>query len=107
MTQEYGDKIKFASISIATATTTTLVAAVTGKSIKLRSFILAAAASTTAIQFDGSGGVGLTGAMTIAATDNFVAPDNPHGWMRTVSGEALRLITTGGGAHGCLTYEEI
>jgi hypothetical protein len=65
-----------------------LIAAVTGK--KIRVLALAANyASSTTLKLQSGGSTGLTGAMT---GTSFVWPWNPAGWVQTASGEKLNAV---------------
>jgi len=85
-----------------------LVAAVTGKKIRLRSLVCSISADGS-LQFVDDAGtpVKLTGAMLLkTAGVPFVLPDNPEGWGDTTAGQALKATIVGGGhIDGVLSYQ--
>ncbi len=90
------------------ATDATQIAAVTGKAIRVLSYVMSAAGaaaikwqSTTSNQLSGLG-------IAMATNSTVVAPHNPSGWFQTVAGELLNIENSTGaniGGHG--TYVEI
>lgn len=77
----------------ATATATNdIVAAVTGKKIKvLAAFI--SQASATSFKFQSNATTDITNAFTTSASDLCVVlPYNPSGWFQTVAGEKLNFV---------------
>lgn len=83
----------------------TIVAAVTGKKIRVTSFALVSAGTVTARFESAAGGTALTGQMTMAANTSVVFPYNPNGWFETVISELLNLELSGAvSVDGCLTY---
>lgn len=98
---------KFAVID-ATTGDTTIVAAVTGKKIRVLSYVVTAANSSSTARFEsGAGGTSLSGVLRLLNVTAFVAPFNPMGYFETLSGEALSLEVTGGDVDGHLTYVEV
>ena len=91
-------------INVGTSGDSTIVTAVTGKKIRVLSFVLGAAAAVTARMESGAGGDALTG--RIALTDSLIWQiDCTHGCFETNAGETLNLES--GGAvdiDGHLTY---
>lgn len=99
--------VKRVNAQITTATTTELVAAVSGKSIQVLGLALheSAATNTTVIIQDDAGtpielfgGTGATIALSVGGTagpSSVVLPWNPRGWMQTTAGQALDLVNTG------------
>lgn len=83
-----------------------IVAAVAGKKIRVLGFFLVAAGAVTARFESGAGGTALTGQMTLAAGDPFVATGyNPLGWFETAAAAALNLELSGAvSVDGGLTY---
>lgn len=101
--------IKYAVIDSATSGDTTLVAAVTGKKIRLLSLIAVMTGTAVTIRFEsGTGGTALTGQMTPSQGGGFVLPYNPGGWFETAAGVLLNLELGGAqSVDGCLTYVEV
>jgi hypothetical protein len=86
----------------------TLVAAVTGRKIRVMSLALVASAAVTVQLQSGAGGTNLTGAMALAANGVLVLPFNSEGWGETAVATLLNLVL--GGAvpvAGVLTYIEV
>lgn len=84
-------------ISIASATTTTLVALVSSKKIRvLAMYLVSTGANTINLQSHAttSNSDGLPG---YAANGGIVLPFNPLGWFDTTTGEALDMVTSGSG----------
>lgn len=102
--------MKYAAIN--RATSGELVAAVTGKRIRVLSYLFSVATTTT-VRFD-SAATPLTGAMTATAGNAFPSPSPINlpggsvGQMQTEPGEALN-VTLGAGVQisGHLVYEEV
>lgn len=100
---------KFAKIDAAGAGDNEVVAAVTGKKIRVLALFLVMTGTAVTIRFESSaGGTALTGQMTPSQGGGFVLPFNPVGWFETVAGENLNLELGGAqSVDGCLTYVEI
>jgi len=97
-----------AAIRCHTSGNNTIVAAVSGKKIKVISVLLVAAGAVTARFESGANGTALTGQMSLAVDDNgFVLPPAPPGyhWFETVAGALLNL-ELGGAVYvdGCIVY---
>lgn len=99
--------VKRVNAQITSATTTELVAAVTGKAIQVLGLHLheSAAADTTVIIQDDTGSpvqlfggtgaaIGLSKAGTVGP-NSVTLPFNPRGWFQTSAGQALDLVSTG------------
>lgn len=99
---------KFKIINASTSGNNTLVAAVSGKKIRVLSYIIVLGAATT-IRFESSAdGTALTGQMEIAANSGIGASFNPLGHFETVAGELLNLELSGANnADGHLSYIEV
>ena len=97
---------QYAVIDDALSPDNTIVAAVAGKKIRVLGFFLVAAGAVTARFESDTGGVALTGQMTLAAGDPFVASGfNPLGWFETVAGKLLNLeLSAAVSVDGALTY---
>jgi hypothetical protein len=102
--------IKRAKIDAADSGDNTLVAAVTGKKIKVLGLILIAADAVNVRFEDGAGGTALTGLITLsAATDGFVLPQAFPGyhWMETTAATLLNLeLSSAVQVSGLLLYYE-
>jgi len=103
----YAD-VKYAIIDAATSGDNTIVTAVTGKRIRVLSYVLVSAGTVTARFESGAGGTALTGQMTTAANSVISAPYNPHGHFQTAEGALLNLELSGAvSVDGHITYEEV
>ncbi len=86
-----------------------LVAAVTGKKIRVLSLSLRLATAQT-LKFQSGGSTDLTGVMTTAPATGAALdwPFNVGGWIETVAGEKLNLVEGSSvQASGCLSYIEV
>ena len=94
-----------AAIDAASSGDNTLLAAVTGKRIRVHS-LFAVSAGTVTVRFESAaGGTALTGQMTMAANTGFVLPHNPAGWFETAAGELLNMELSGAvSVDGSFTY---
>lgn len=106
-------QVKFAEIDSAGNTTFDVVAAVTGKRIRVMSYVLSLEDNAQAVQFQSKGSGALVelsgnGIQAIASVNNtFAAPHNPAGWFETVAGEKLQIKSSAAGAiGGHLSYVE-
>ena len=110
LTYIYDQDFKRAAVSGATSGDNTLVAAVSGKKVKVLGLVLVAD-STVAIRLEsGASGTALTGVMTITVTDDnpvIVLPMTTPGshWVETAAG-ALLNMELGGAVQvsGCVVY---
>lgn len=102
-------QVKRAVIDAATSGDNTIVAAVTGKKIRVLSYFLILTGTTISLRWEsGAGGTALTGQMTLAQAGGMVLPHNPLGWFETASGELLNLELSGAqSVDGGLTYVEV
>lgn len=84
----------------------TLVAAVTGKKIRVHAFFLVATGGANTIAFEsGAGGSALTGDMDIGDNGQFVLPYSPAGWFETAAAALLNLeLSAGTAVAGGLVY---
>ena len=104
-------QVKRAAISGATSGNNTVVAAVTGKKIKVLALHITAAAAVDVRFEDGAGGDPLTGVMSLTDTNGLAitlpaAPPGYH-WFETTAATLLNMEL--GGAvqvSGCLVYYE-
>lgn len=101
--------IKFAKIAAASNGDNTLVAAVTGKKIRVLSYSLSAAGAVNGKFQSGAGGTDLTGLKYFAAAlPGATWPFNPGGWFETASAALLNLNLSGAVAVGGeLSYVEV
>lgn len=99
---------KHAAIDAATSGDNTIVAAVTGKRIRVLALTLVSAGAATARFESAAGGDALTGQMTLAASTVLTLPFNPVGWFETDAGELLNLeLSAAVSVDGCVVYEEV
>lgn len=101
--------IKRAVVDAAATPDNTLVAAVTGKKIRVLAMFAIMTGTAVTIRFEsGAGGTALTGQMTPSQGGGFVLPFNPVGWFETNSGELLNLELGGAqSVDGVLVYCEV
>lgn len=100
--------VKYAAISASTSGDNTIVAAVTGKKIRVLSLVLVSAGTTTTAFESAAGGTALTGDMALVANTGYVLPYNPFGWFQTVASELLNLeLSAAIAVAGSLTYVEV
>lgn len=105
---------QYAVIAATSIGDNTLVAAVTGKKIRVLSMVLVASGGANTVRLESdAGGAALTGLMDIAAVSatsdgQLVLPLNGFGWFETVAGELLNLeLSAATLVAGALVYEEI
>lgn len=99
---------KFAVIDHATSGDNTLVAAVTGKKIRVLAVYLVSAGTVTTRFESGAGGTALSGQMNLVANTGLVLPFNPVGWFETAASTLLNLELSGAvSVDGGLTYVEV
>lgn len=104
---------KYAPIAAATSGDNTLVAAVTGKILRVLSlFIYAGAAGNIYITSDPAGAVilgGSTNKINLPANGGFVLPYSGVGWFETtaVSHALVMNASSTGPFSGCLVYIEV
>ena len=99
---------KYAATAVAASGDNTLVAAVSGKKIRVLSLVLLSTAKQTVAFESGASGTALTGDMEIDANTPLVLPFNPEGWFETAAAALLNLELPGADAvTGCLSYVEV
>lgn len=81
------------SVAISTTATAALVAAVTGKRIRVHGYVIQAA-GTVNVKFQ-SASTDLTGAMPQAANTGVATQFAKDGWFDTAAGEALNIHLSG------------
>jgi hypothetical protein len=90
--------IFYAKATIATGTTDgSVVAAVTGKKIRVLAVYAKNGATATSITFN-SGSTAISAVFTNGANGDVLLPYAPVGWFETTSGAALTATTSGAGA---------
>jgi hypothetical protein len=102
-------QVKRAVVDHATIGDNTIVAAVTGKKIRVLSCLLVMTGTAVTIRFESAtGGTALTGQMQPSQGGGFVLPHNPVGWFETLSGELLNLELSGAqSVDGVIVYVEV
>lgn len=96
---------QYAVINTSATGDTSIVAAVTGKVIRVLSYVIVADSAVAAKFTSGAAGTALTGAMSLSANGGVAAPFNPVGHFQTASNTALVLnLSAAVGARGHLTY---
>lgn len=99
---------KFAVIDFAGSGDNTVLAAVTGKKIRVLSLFLIAAGTVVTRFESGASGTALTGQMNLVANTGFVLPFNPLGWFETASNALLNLeLSAAISVDGGLVYVEV
>ena len=98
--------VKRAAIDGATSGNNTLVAAVTGKKLRVLALFVTMTGTAVTIRFeDGAGGTALTGQMGPTAGQTIVLPFNPVGWFETSDATLLNMELSGGqSVDGSLVY---
>jgi hypothetical protein len=101
--------VKRAIIDAASSGDNTLVAAVTGKKIRVIFAAFTMTGTAVTIRFESAaGGTALSGQLTPAQGQSVVWPYNPHGWIETVAGQLLNLELGGAqSVDGVLGYIEV
>lgn len=100
---------KFAIIDGATSGDNTIVAAVTGKKIRVLAAFFTMTGTAVTIRFEsGAGGTALTGQMGPAAGQTIVLPFNPLGWFETAAATLLNMELSGAqSVDGAIIYVEV
>lgn len=100
--------VKYAIIDAAGSGDNTLVAAVTGKKIRVTSLFYLAAGTVTVRFESGAGGTALTGQMQHTAQTGAVLPMNEDGWFETAAGALLNMeLSAAISVDGSLSYIEV
>lgn len=85
------------TVSPASSGANTVLAAVTGRKIRILSLSLSAASAVNVKFQSASGGTDITKLFYLTSGDlNVVLPHNPFGWFQTVAGELLCADLSGG-----------
>ena len=109
----YGDfhptqVFKRKAIDVASSGDNTIVAAVTGKIIRVYQVIVVSSGTVTVRWESGAGGTALTGQMTLAANTGFSSGWCPMGHFETAASTLLNLELSGAvSVDGWLIYAEI
>ena len=100
--------VKRAAIDAASSGDNTLVAAVTGKKIRVLALAITMTGTAVTIRFeDGAGGTALTGQMQPTQRQTVTLPFNPVGWFETSAATLLNLELGGAqSVDGALVYIE-
>ena len=100
--------VKYAKIDAALSGDNTLVAAVTGKKIRVLSLFYMAAGTVSTRFESGAGGTALTGQMSHTAQTGVVLTFNEDGWFETAAGALLNLeLSDAVSVDGSLSYIEV
>lgn len=98
---------KFSAISATNQNSNTIVAAVTGKKIRVTSYVLISDGDVAAT-FKSSTTSSLTGAMPLTGNTGASSGFNPYGHFETVAGELLNLdLSTTANVYGHIQYIEV
>ena len=100
---------KFAIIDAAASNNNTLVAAVTGKKIRVLALFVTMTGTAVTIRFEsGADGTALTGQMGPTAGQTIVLPFSPVGWFETAAATLLNMELSGAqSVDGALVYVEV
>ncbi len=99
---------KYAVINAAGAGDNTIVAAVTGKKIRVISYALVAITANTCRFESGASGTALTGQMSLGITGVLSSGFNPMGHFQTADGALLNLeLSAATNVSGHVTYLEV
>lgn len=99
-------ELKFAAIAASSSGANEIVAAVTGKKIKVLAYLLSAAGSVNAKWQRAS--TDITGLHYMVANSQVPSPFSPVGLFETASGEALNLnLSVGVAVGGYVVYVEV
>jgi hypothetical protein len=97
--------INFAKIDAASSGDNTLVAAVTGKRIRVLGMVIIAAGSVTIRLESGASGTALSGQMALVVNSGFTLPMSDVGWCETSAGALLNLeLSAAVSVDGVLVY---
>lgn len=99
---------KFAPIAAASSGNNTVVAAVSGKKIRVLAVQLISSGTVNAKWQTAAGGTDLTGLAYLVANAGYVLPFNPVGWFETAAGALLNLnLSAAIAVGGSVTYVEV
>jgi hypothetical protein len=96
----------FVAVAAATLDNNTLVAAVTGKKIRVLALTLVASGGANNVRLESAAsGTALSGVMNIAANGQLTLPYNDAGWCETVVSQLLNLeLSAATAVGGMLVY---
>lgn len=102
-------EVQYAVVAAASAGDNTLVAAVTGKRIRVVGLVLVASGGANSCRLESAAsGTALTGVMDLIADGQLVLPFNPSGWCQTLVAELLNLeLSAATSVAGVLAYVEV
>lgn len=97
------------SVAVTTAANSDLVAAVSGKIIRVLAAALTVVGTATTLFKFQSDGTDLTGEMRQGSTKPLILPFSEAGWFETVAGEKLNIVFAGGARQidGVIHYQEV
>lgn len=103
-------QVQYAVVAAATGGDNTLVAAVTGKKIRVIALVLVASGGANSVRLEsGASGTAITGVMDIIDNGQLVLPYNPAGWCETAAAALLNMelsaATAVAGVLGYVTVE--
>ena len=100
---------KFADINAASGSTTTIVAATAGSTVRVVALYLVANIAGTIVFQDGAGGTNLTGIISLPATGGFALQYCPVGWFetQTVNTVLNASVATSTAVSGGIVYQII
>ena len=99
---------KYATVVASASGATTVVAAVTGKKIRVLALEVLANAAVNVKWQSATAPTDKTGLAYLAPNGGYVLPFNPVGWFETIAGEALSINLSGAVAvGGSLVYVEV
>jgi hypothetical protein len=99
-------EVLYAVVAASTGGDNTLVAAVTGKKVRVISLVLVASGGANSARLEsGASGTALTGVMDIIDNGQLVLQYNPAGWCETAASALLNLeLSAGTAVGGLLAY---
>jgi len=101
-------RFKRVVIDVAGSGDNTIVAAVTGKIIRVYQVVLIAAGTVVTTWQSGAGGTPITGGMTLAVNTGYAPPWCPAGHFQTAEGALLNLsLSAAVSVDGWLIYAEV
>jgi len=94
----------------ASQTDSSMVAAASGRKIRVTSLAIKSAGTATNVTFNSKpsgSGVAITPLFAMGVNDDLVLPHNPDGWFSTLAGEGLTVTTGTGATVGILVNYEL
>lgn len=100
-------EVKFASVDVAASGNTQIVAAVTGKNIRVLNYVLVASGGANTVTWRSATAGPVTGGMGLAANGG-VSAESQFGLFQTTAGEALQInLSAATSVDGHITYIEV